>query len=690
MAEFLLEILSEEIPARMQTRAADDMKRLIKEGLESAGLSYDQLDTYAGPRRLTAVAEGLPAFQPDVRDERKGPNIEAPDKAIQGFLKANGLALAGEAEIRELPKGKFYFAVVERKGRPAAEVLRDIVENVFSSLPWPKSMRWATNESRWVRPLHNILCIFDGEIVPVSFGGLKAGRETVGHRFMAPEPISVDGFSDYVAKLELAFVLIESSKRKQRIEDGIYDLANVVGLSVPDDPGLLDEVTGLVEWPVPLLGTIDDAFMDVPAEVLTSAMRKHQKYFALATAKGDFANRFALVANIETPEDGRAVINGNERVLRARLSDAKFFWDQDRQRKLDSRVKKLSERVFQADLGTVLDKVERLDLLAARIAEHVEGAEIQDVRRAARLCKADLSTGMVGEFPDLQGIMGRYYAKGDGESESVCDAISEHYSPVGPSDTCPSAPVSVCIALADKIDTLIGFFGIEEKPTGSKDPYALRRATLGVIRLILENGIRLPLNDVFAAAHQAFGARLKVDALNVSDSLLSFMADRLKVHLKEQGVEHDHVSAVFAVGSEDDLVRLVAKVSALQRFLGSDDGANLLTAYKRAANIVRIEEKKDGKSFTAKDASDSLVAGEAKTLASELTKVEATVHKAVESEDYSAAMACLSTLRSPVDVFFEKVKVNADDPGEREANLSLLARIGATMDQVSDFSKVES
>ena len=444
-----------------------------------------------------------------------------------------------------------------------------------------------------------------------------------------------------------------------------------------------------MEWPVPLLGTIDAAFMDVPPEVLTSAMRKHQKYFALETKEGGFANRFALVANMETDDTGRAIVAGNERVLRARLSDAKFFWDQDRQAKLASRVEKLRERVFQAGLGTVFDKVRRLETLVAFIAEKIQDTDVADVRRAAHLCKADLSTGMVGEFPDLQGIMGRYYAQADNEPQAVCDAIADHYSPLGPSDSCPSAPVSVCIALADKIDTLVGFFGIDQKPTGSKDPYALRRAALGVIRLILENGLRLPLRDLFTAAHSAYGDQLKIGQSQASNDLLSFFADRLKVHLKKQGVRHDLISAAFAVGSEDDLVRLMARVHALGEFLGTNDGANLLTAYKRAANIVRIEEKKDGVSYSKDGGVTGLIAKEANALAGQISSIEASVQTALADENFSSAMAGLATLRQPVDAFFDAVTVNADDSAERAANLALLARIGTTMDQVSDFSKIE-
>ncbi len=690
MADLLFEILSEEIPARMQSRAADDLRRLVADGLKSAGLECAGIQGFAGPRRLTLSVEGLPTAQPDTSEERKGPSVDAPDKAIQGFLKANGFASVDDAEVRELPKGKFYFAVIERKGRPTADVLKDVLEAAMAALPWPKSMRWASGDTRWVRPLHSLLCVFDGAVVPVSYAGIAAGNTTVGHRFIAPGEISAEALQDYVAKLRDAKVIADPEERQRLISEGIAALASSAGLEVPNDPGLLEEVTGLVEWPVPLLGTIDDEFMDVPPEVLTSAMRKHQKYFTLATKDGAFANRFAVVANMETPDGGKAIVAGNERVLRARLYDAKFFWDLDRKQPLASRVEKLQERVFQADLGTMADKVARIEALSVTIAERLDGANVADVRRAAHLCKADLSTGMVGEFPDLQGLMGRYYARNDNEGSAVCDAIAEHYSPLGPSDSCPSAPVSVCVALADKIDTLVGFFGIDQKPTGSKDPYALRRAALGVIRLVLENDLRLALGDVFSVAFDAYGGAFKAKKPDVISDLLAFFADRLKVHLKERGMRHDLISAVFALGTEDDLVRLIRRVEALAGFLDSDDGANLLTAYKRAANIVRIEEKKDGRSFDGADLDRAaLSATEAQDLVSVLAEKENSVSDHVEAEDFAAAMTALAALRAPVDLFFDKVTVNAVDSEERAANLGLLARIGGAMDQVADFSKIE-
>lgn len=685
MAELLLEIFSEEIPARMQARGAEDLARLVGESLKAQGLEAKSLRAVGGPRRLTLVADGLPKAQPDTTEERKGPQVGAPEQALQGFMKAAGLTSIDQADVRELPKGKFYFAVAVKKGRPTAVVLKEIVEAALAQLPWPKSMRWGTNPTRWVRPLHSIICLFDGAVVPVEFARVKAGNTTAGHRFLAPTRIGVKNAADYTAKLKKANVVVEPGEREEIISRDLARLAAAEGLSVRADAGLLSEVIGLVEWPVPLLGTIPDAFMDVPAEVMTSAMRKHQKYFALSTKSGAFANRFGVIANMVTKDKGKAIVAGNERVLSARLSDAKFFWDQDREQPLASRVEKLQERVFQASLGTVLDKTKRLVKLAGHLAELLK-ADTQGAERAALLCKADLSTGMVGEFPDLQGIMGRYYALHDKESAAVADAVAEHYSPLGPTDACPSKPLSIVVSLADKLDSLVGFFAINEKPTGSKDPYALRRAALGVIRIILENKLRLPLRAAFGHALTGYDA-LKVDAKKISDEVLDFFADRLKVHLREKGVRHDYVSAVFALGTEDDLVRLIARVDALAAFLTSDDGANLLVAYKRAANILRIEEKKDSKTYAGDVAAESLGAAEGEQLLNTLNGTA--VIRFVREDDFATAMAELAKLRAPVDAFFDKVTVNTDNADQRVARLTLLARIVAVMNQVADFSKIE-
>ncbi len=689
MADFLLEIFSEEIPARMQKQAAADLARLVGDALKAGGLEAKTLETAVGPRRVVLSATGLPKAQPDTTEERKGPQVGAPEQAIQGFLKAAGLKSLDDAEKREMPKGVFYFAVTKKPGRPTADVVKDIVEAALQQLPWPKSMRWASNPTRWVRPLHGIICVLDGKVVPVAFAGVTAAATTRGHRFLSPAFIAVKDFADYKAKLRKAFVIIDPAERAEIITTTLKKLAAAEGLTVKDDPGLVAEVTGLVEWPVPLLGTIDAKFMDVPAEVLTSAMRKHQKYFALTTKDGKLSNRFGVIANMVTPDKGKEIIAGNEKVLRPRLSDAKFFWDQDKKKSLADRLPKLEERVFQAKLGTVRAKVERLVALAAYLAQPLK-ADAAGAQRAALLCKADLSTEMVGEFPDLQGIMGHYYALHEGEQPDVALAIAEHYSPLGPNDSCPSAPLSVIVSLADKVDSLMGFFAINEKPTGSKDPYALRRAALGVIRIVLENNLRLPLLEVFRFALGTFGSLVPDNGRDkVAREVLDFFADRLKAHLRDKGVRHDLVSAVFALGDEDDLVRLMARVEALAAFVASDDGANLLVAYRRAANIVRIEEKKDDAAYKGDVPAADLGAAEGADLLSALKAAEDTATDALAAEDFTRAMSALATLRKPVDSFFDKVKVNADDPAQRAARLRLLSKIEAAMNRVADFSKIE-
>jgi len=734
VAEFLLELFSEEIPARMQARAAQDLERLAREKLTEAGLHFERIASYVTPRRLTLVVDGLPEKQPDVTKETKGPKVGAPDKAVQGFLRAQGLSSLDEAERRETEKGTFYFAVRHIEGRPTVEVLADFVIDLLNGMGWPKSMRWSANAFRWVRPLHNILAILDGKVLgpdisikhstassnfPLRFMGpfetaqfehlgyISPTARTFGHRFLAPDPIRVTSFADYKDKLRNAYVILDPAERREVIRQRAEALAAAEGLRLKDDPALLDENAGLTEWPVPLLGTIDDAFMELPPEVLTTSMRSHQKYFATETPEGKLANRFVLVANIETPDDGAAIVAGNERVLRARLADAQFFWDQDRRTPLRDRVGDLGEVVFHAKLGTLHDKIDRIDGLAVAVAGHVEGADRDKVRSAALLAKADLTTGMVGEFPELQGVMGRYYALADGEAPEVAEAIAEHYSPLGPTDRCPAAPVSVAVALADKVDTLTGFFAIDEKPTGSKDPFALRRAALGIIRLIVENRLRLPLAEVFAEALrlQPEGARqalhdraAKAGAESperlLTGELLDFLAERLKVVLRDRGVRHDLIAAVFAVqrpggGPEDDLVRLLARVEALRGFLESDDGANLLVAYRRAANIVRIEEKKDKTTYDGAVEPDLLQAPEEAALHDALDAAAETATAALRREDFTRAMAAMAELRKPVDSFFDRVTVNADDAALRQNRLRLLKRIDATLRQAADFARIE-
>jgi glycyl-tRNA synthetase beta chain len=682
MAEFLLELLSEEIPARMQTRAAEDLQRLVGDGLKAAGLDFTSARAFATPRRLALVVDGLPATRADVSEERRGPRVGAPDQAIQGFLKGAGLASLDQAEKRDTGRGEFWFAVISKKGGPTAEVLPGIIEASMKALPWPKSMRWGSSTMNWVRPLHSIIALFDGKVLAgeVSPGGdmkpICFGATTRGHRFLSKGAFDVAGFADYQAKLAASHVVLDAAERKKIILAGAEKACAEAQVTLRADEALLDEVAGLVEWPVPLLGTIDAQFMDVPPEVLTVSMKSHQRYFATATKDGAFANRFVVVANNVARDGGATIVGGNERVLRSRLSDAKFFWDQDRKVRLEERLSKLAGIVFHAKLGSQADRVARVVKLAGELAKLVPGADAGHVAEAARLCKADLTTGMVGEFPELQGIMGRYYALGEKLPAAVADAIGDHYAPAGPNDRCPSAPVSIAVALADKLDALVSFWSIGEKPTGSRDPYALRRAALGVIRIVVENRIRLPLGKFFQA-----------------DDLMAFFADRLKVQMREKGVRHDVVDAVFALGGEDDLVRLLARVEAVQSFLAAEAGKNLLTAYGRAANIVRAEERKD-KTLSAKIAgapeASLMEQNEEKAVFAALAAVEQRVGPALASEDFAGAMAAFADLRAPIDAFFDKVTVNVSDkPDLRLNRLKLLNQISATMDKVADFSRIE-
>jgi len=691
--ELLLELLSEEIPARMQARAADDLRRLVLDRLEKAGLAYSGASAYATPCRVALVVEGLPERQPDVDEEKKGPKVGAPKQAVAGFLKASGLASIDQAEVRETDKGPVYFAVRHVTGKPTAEVLPGLLVEAIRALPWPKSMRWA-GSFRWVRPLHGILAVFAGEALSgaLDLGGASEvafGDTTRGHRFLVPAPFQATDFADYEAKLRAAKVILDREERKAIIADEAAKLAKAKKLALKDDPGLLEELAGLVEWPQALLGRIDAAFMDLPSEVLTTSMRSHQKYLALVDRDGALADRFAFVANLPARKGSKRhdnIVAGNERVLRARLADARFFWDQDRKRPLASRVADLKDIVFHAQLGTLEQKVDRMAALVGELARRIPEADVEQARAAARLAKADLTSGMVGEFPELQGTMGRYYALAAGEPPEVAEAIAEHYAPLGPNDRCPSAPVSVAVALADKIDTLVGFWAIGEPPTGSKDPYALRRAALGAIRLILENKLRLPLTPVI---EQARALHRDLAGPAITASLLEFFADRLKVALKDRGVRHDLISAVFALGGEDDLVRLLARVEALQDFLNSEDGENLLTAYKRAENIVRIEEKRDGKSYREDLRPDRLIEPIEKTLANDLYEATSGAKEALGAEEFSLAMEAMAKLRRPVDEFFDHVMVNTDDADLRANRLRLLSAIGDTLGQVADFSRIE-
>ncbi len=698
MAELLIELLSEEIPARMQARAADDFKRLMEERLKAAALTPENLAAYVTPRRIALVARGLPLSQPDREEERRGPRVGAPEQAIQGFLAANGLASLDACEVRELKGVAFHFIVRRIEGHAAADALPDLIADAILSIPWPKSMRWADTERRYVRPLKRVSVAFDGKPLKgsVDFGGKfgvkRFGAATVGHRFMAGDlAVPLINFEEYKAALKAAFVILDPAERQAIIENGLQAIAARKGYTVKPDPALLDEVTGLVEWPVPLAGSIDAEFMSVPAEALTTSMRAHQKYFALQTAEGALAPVFAVIANIESTDDGKQIIAGNERVLRARLADARFFWDLDRKTALANRVPALEKVVFHAKLGSLADRVRRMRRLAGVLALNVPGADPAKADRAAELAKADLTTGMVGEFPELQGVMGRYYALDKGEDAAVADAIRDHYAPQGPTDACPTTPLSIVVALAEKLDTLAGFFAIGEKPTGSRDPYALRRAALGVIRLALENRLSLPLRPAFVAAHASYETLPQdaADAATTAEDLLQFFADRLKAHLRGAGVAHHHIAAVFALGDEDDLVRIVGRVDALGAFLASEDGGNLLIAYRRAANIVGIEAKKDGRAFD--DAPDPALFAEAAetALAGMLVEVRPEAGVRLNAGDFAGAMAALARLRQPVDAFFETVTVNVDDGATRANRLRLLSAIGATMRTVAEFGEIE-
>lgn len=772
MPDLLLELFSEEIPARMQVGAARDLERLMVGALTDRGYLFEGAKAFAGPRRLTLAIAGLPAKQKDVREELKGPKTDAPQAALDGFLKKTGLT-RDQLRIEKTPKGDVYIAVIERAGRDTPHVLAEIIPEVMAKLPWPKSMRWKPGSPvRWVRPLHSILCTFDGELVPFSFAGISSGLHTRGHRFLSEGKIEAKRFDDYAQKLKAAHVVLEAEERSAIIFEGVKQAAFVHGLEMIPDEGLLAEVSGLAEWPVVYVGTIQDEFMDVPAEILQTSMRTHQKYFSLREpGTGRMANRFALVANMIARDGGKEIVAGNERVLRARLSDAKFFWDEDRKHTLGSRVEKLKGIVFHAKLGTQFERVERIEKLAGEIA-HLVGADVEMARRAAHLCKADLTSGVVGEFPELQGVMGRYYALHDEENADVADAIRDHYKPVGPSDAVPADKVAIAVALADKLNQLVGFFFVGERPTGSGDPFALRRAALGIIRIITENKLRISLRPLCELAAKAtrlhvlyecitsgpLGAyKLKseageltvfeavrlaagdppvlggdeIAALNdgyplaeslwlldaersdsggdywISDfkrqknfgpdtqsfsfdtDLMTFLADRLKVALKERGIRHDLIDAVFSLGHEDDLVRLVARVEALQAFLKSDDGANLLAGYKRAANILKAEEKKDGKTFISEVTERSLSEPAERNLFAALAKAKSAIAPLLQKEDFAAAMQQMAALRVPVDAFFDGVKVNADDRQVRENRLNLLASLRATLHQVADFSRIE-
>jgi glycyl-tRNA synthetase beta chain len=744
MTDLLLELFSEEIPARMQAKAADDLRRMVTDKLVAEGLVYEGAKAFATPRRLALTVHGIPARQSDLKEERKGPRVGGPEAAIAGFLKATGLASLDEAKIQRDPKkGDFYVALIEKPGRATLDVLADMLPVIIRTFPWPKSMRWGERSARpgalqWVRPLHSIVASFGMEteqpdVVKFAVDGIEAGQTTYGHRFMAPAPINVRRFGDYQAKLHAAKVVLEPQGRKDIILADARQLAFAQGFELVEDQGLLDEVAGLVEWPVVLMGSFDREFLSIPGEVIRATIRNNQKCFVVTDLKtGKLTDKFILTANIEASDGGKAIVDGNERVIRARLSDAKFFYETDLKTRLEDRLPKFDGIVFHEKLGTQGERIARIERLAAEIAPLV-GADVEKAKRAARLAKADLLTEVVGEFPELQGLMGKYYALAQGEDASVAATSEEHYKPQGPNDRVPTDPVSITVALADKIDTLAGFWAIDEKPTGSKDPYALRRAALGVIRTVLDNNLRIKLSSLLVspvmrvldkhvlltnaeqhstmrsdlwhapASHEAALAILsKLLDYGVNPKwlveeklakpileLLSFFADRLKVQLREQGARHDLVDAVFALEGQDDLLMVVRRVEALGKFLDTDDGKNLLAGTKRAANILRIEEKKDGKAYDGAPNPSLYSLAEEKALAKAIDQVKAEASAAVANEDFAAAMSAMAKLRPAVDAFFDKVKVNDDDASVRENRLKLLNEIRVATRAVADFSKIQ-
>ncbi|NEV00935.1 glycine--tRNA ligase subunit beta [Bradyrhizobium uaiense] len=711
MPELLLELFSEEIPARMQAKAADDLRRMVTDKLVAEGLVYEGAKAFATPRRLALTVHGIPARQPDLKTERRGPKIGAPDAAVQGFLKATGLNSLDEAKIQKDAKGDFYIALIEKPGRAAIDVIAEILPVIIRTFPWPKSMRWGARSAKsgsltWVRPLHSIVATFgleteEPDVVKFSVDGIEAGQTTYGHRFMAPGAISVRRFEDYEAKLKAAKVILDPQARKDIIVDDAKELAFAQGLELVEDPVLVDEVSGLVEWPVVMMGSFEKEFLVIPDEVIRATIRNNQKCFVVRDPKtGKLTNKFVLTANIEAPDDGKTIVAGNERVIRPRLSDAKFFYETDLKTKLEDRLPKFEQIVFHEKLGTQAERIKRIEKLAAEIAPLV-GADVEKTKRAARLAKADLLTEVVGEFPELQGLMGKYYALAQGEDASVAAASEEHWKPQGPTDRVPTDPVSIAVALADKIDTLAGFWLINERPTGSKDPFALRRAALGVIRIILENrlgiGLRGLVTDHFK---NSFGKEYidVVDTKNdwkvadIADQLMAFFEDRLEVQLREQKARHDLVEAALSAGSlvqGHPLVPIVDRVEALGRFLDTDDGRNLLAGTKRAENILRIEEKKDQLAYLEAPDADLYQTEEERRLDATILATQSEAREAVSKNDLAGAMSALAKLRPAVDAFFDRVKVNDDDPNVRKNRLRLLNEIRSATRAVADFSKIE-
>ncbi|GGH21990.1 glycyl-tRNA synthetase beta chain [Cribrihabitans marinus] len=746
MPDLLIELFSEEIPARMQVRAAEDLRRRVTDGLVEAGLTYAGAAAFSTPRRLTLTVQGLLDESPIVREERKGPKVGAPDKAIEGFLRGAGVTRA-QLEERDTPKGAVYFATIERAGRPAAEIVAEVLVETIRTFPWPKSMRWGAGSLRWVRPLHSILCILTDEggaqIVPLDVDGIAAGDTTRGHRFMASDAFSVSSFEDYEAKLKRAHVILSPEERAEQIRQEAANLAFAAGCELVEDAGLLAEVAGLVEWPAVLMGEIDEAFLDLPPEVLQTSMKEHQKFFSVRNPKTGRIERFVTVANRDTADQGATILAGNQKVLSARLADAKFFWDNDlrvARSDMGAWTRALEDVTFHNKLGSQGDRIRRIAALARELAP-VTGADSDKAARAAELAKADLNSEMVYEFPELQGLMGRYYIEASGEDAAIAAVAQEHYSPLGPSDDVPTAPLSVTVALADKLDMLTGFWAIDEKPTGSKDPFALRRAALGVIRLVLSSELRLPLdryidsqllkhkiqlngdadekdigalNDlldeiaehgVFGAALRSVRARLEDSEIDTSDGsllvrvgevvpdlsqdLLAFIHDRLKVFLRDQGIRHDVIDACTQMAGNDDLSRLVKRARALNAVIVTDDGENLVQGFKRANNILTQAEEKDGVEYSFGADPKFAETDSERALFAALEAAEARIAPALEAEDYPEAMAAMAGLRAPIDAFFEEVQVNTDNAILRRNRLNLLSQIRRICASVADLTRIE-
>jgi glycyl-tRNA synthetase beta chain len=708
MSDLLIELFSEEIPARMQARAREDLKSLVTNGLVEAGLTYASAGAFSTPRRLTLAIDGLSPQSQPVREERKGPAATAPQAAIEGFLRSTGLTL-DQLERRADKKGETLYAIVEKPGRPAADIIAEVLETTIRSFPWPKSMRWGAGTLRWVRPLQSILCLMSDEggstIVPLTVDGITAANTTEGHRFLSPGRFAVTGFDDYAVKLKRAHVVLDSAEREAAIWQGAQNLAFAAGLELVEDKGLLAEVAGLVEWPVPLMGRIADDFLHLPPEVLQTSMKEHQKFFSVKNPKTGRIEAFVTVANTQPADHGATILKGNQKVLTARLSDARFFYDNDlRVAKAGPDSKPMGEWLdglksvtFHNKLGSQADRIARIAALAREIAPLV-GADADLAEQAANLAKADLRSAMVGEFPELQGLMGMYYARAAGLPDAVALAARDHYSPLGPSDAVPTDPVSVAVALADKIDTLTGFWAIDEKPTGSKDPFALRRGALGVIRLILGNGVRTPLHSVLTNFQKYLDEKTSIiwsgfegdDYIAwTTKSLLSFFHDRLKVFLKDQGIRHDVIDACLAMPGNDDLTLLVKRAEALAAFLKTEDGPNLLQGYKRANTILSQAEAKDGVEYSFGADIKFAETDEERALFTALDTAEAAITPAMTAEDFPAAMQAMAKLRAPIDAFFTAVQVNADNQIVRRNRLNLLHRIRSICSGVADLTKIE-